>query len=152
MIEDIEITEDETKVTDIDFGSVDSEEDIDLDLGDVEPVEVVEKEDNTIYNFAVIEKKPTFPGGNDKIMKWIGKNTKYPVQARELSIQGTVYVGFVISKTGKVTNVKVKRGADQMLDAEAVRVIRNMPSWSPGKQRNKPVKVSYIIPIKFKLN
>ncbi len=136
----------ETEV--IDFGITEVEKDDTVKNLDIKD----EENNNKSYNFAVIEQKPVFPGGNDKIMSWIGKNAKYPSQAREKSIQGTVYIGFIINKTGEVINVKVKRGADPILDAEAVRIIKSMPKWKPGKQDGKFVKVSYIVPIKFKLN
>lgn len=99
--------------------------------------------------FIVVEDMPVFPGGN--VQRWINKNVKYPVLAQENGIQGKVYIQFVIEKDGSVTDVKVLRGVDASLDKEAVRVINSMPKWKPGKQRGKPVRVSYTLPINFTL-
>ena len=98
--------------------------------------------------FQVVEDMPTFPGD---INKWLGKNVKYPVIAQENNIQGRVTVQFVIEKDGSITDVKVLRGVDTSLDKEAVRVVKSMPKWKPGKQRGKPVRVSYTVPINFRL-
>ena len=76
---------------------------------------------------------------------------KYPAVAKENGIQGTVYVNFVVWKDGKIRDVKILRGVNKMLDDEAVRVVKAMPTWNPGKQRGKPVSVSYNLPIKFTL-
>lgn len=100
--------------------------------------------------FQVVEDMPSFPGGN--VQKWIGKNTKYPVLAMENGIQGKVYIQFVIEKDGSITDTKVLRGVDASLDKEAIRVINSMPKWKPGKQRGKPVRVSYTLPINFQLS
>ena len=98
--------------------------------------------------FQVVEDMPTFPGD---INKWLGKNVKYPVIAQENNIQGRVTVQFVIEKDGSITDVKVLRGVDPSLDKEAVRVVKSMPKWKPGKQRGKPVRVSYTVPNNFRL-
>lgn len=100
--------------------------------------------------FVVVEDTPSFPGGN--VQKWISKNVKYPVLAMENGIQGKVYIQFVIEKDGSITDVKVVRGVDASLDKEAVRVVKAMPKWKPGKQRGKPVRVSYTLPINFQLS
>lgn len=99
--------------------------------------------------FAVVEEMPRFPGGN--VQKWISQHIKYPMIAQENNIQGKVFVQFVIEKDGSVTNVKVARSADPSLDSEAIRVISSMPKWTPGKQRKKPVRVSFTVPINFQL-
>lgn len=117
------------------------------------PVEVQQEEENEeIVNFYVIEEKPEFPGGNDAMMVWVNKNVKYPEIAKENGVQGKVFIQFVIGKDGKVSDVQVIRGVDPSLDKEAVRVIQSMPAWKPGKQRGKPVKVSFQLPINFKLS
>ncbi|QEC51685.1 outer membrane transport energization protein TonB [Anseongella ginsenosidimutans] len=105
--------------------------------------------DDKVYSFASIEKKPQFPGGNDKILSYIGKNFNYPAIARENNIQGTVYVQFTIEKDGSVSNVKAVRGQDLGggLAEEAVRVVKDMPNWTPGEQNGQKVKVSYTLPI-----
>ena len=99
--------------------------------------------------FAVVEEMPRFPGGN--VQKWISKHIKYPMVAQENNIQGKVFVQFVIEKDGSVSNVNVTRSVDPSLDKEAIRVIQSMPKWIPGKQRKKPVRVSFTVPINFQL-
>lgn len=105
--------------------------------------------DDKVYSFASIEKKPQFPGGNDKIMSYVAKNFRYPAIARENNIQGTVYVQFTIEKDGSVSSVKAVRGGDLGggLAEEAVRVVQSMPDWTPGEQNGQKVKVSYTLPI-----
>lgn len=117
------------------------------------PVEVQqETESDEVVNFYVIENKPEFPvGGVEGLNKWISQNVKYPEIAKENGVTGKVFVQFVIDKDGKVTNVEVVRSVDPYLDKEAVRVVKSMPDWKPGSQRGKPVKVSFNIPINFKL-
>ena len=98
--------------------------------------------------FAVVEDMPKFPGN---VQQWISKNIRYPMIAQENNIQGRVFVQFVIERDGSVTDVKVARSVDPSLDKEAIRVVKAMPKWTPGKQRNKPVRVSYTVPINFQL-
>lgn len=114
----------------------------------------VEKEEihnEEIFNFYNIEVKPEFPGGTEQLLKYLGKNTNYPEIARVNGITGKVFVQFVIDKDGSVLNVKVMREVDPYLDKEAVRVVKSMPKWKPGKQKGKPVRVSFQVPISFKL-
>lgn len=94
---------------------------------------------------------PEFKGGLQKMFEYLGNNVRYDQQARENSIEGTVYVGFVVSKAGKIENVKVKRGVHPLLDVEAVRVVESMPKWNAGKQEGELVRVRYTLPIKFRL-
>ncbi len=107
------------------------------------------KEDEPI--FVVVESMPIFPGGVSELMKYFQKNLKYPVLAKEAGIQGIVFVTFVVEKDGSVTDVRVLRGIGGGCDEEAIRVVENMPSWIPGRQRNIPVRVSFNLPVKFKL-
>ena len=99
--------------------------------------------------FQIVEDVPTFPFGD--VSKWIAKNVKYPQIAAENNIQGKVFMNFVLEKDGSITDVKVLRGVDPALDKEAIRVIKSMPKWKPGKQRGKPVRVSFNLPITFTL-
>jgi len=111
--------------------------------------------DNEISNskvFKVVEEMPQYPGGHQAMMKYIGANVKYPAKATLEKAEGMVVVNFVIKSTGKVEDVKVVRGVHPALDAEAQRVITNMPDWLPGKQHGEAVDVSYTIPIQFKLH
>ena len=101
--------------------------------------------------FKVVEEMPQFPGGRQAMMRFIGENVKYPPQATAEKAMGMVVVDFVIKSTGEVENVKIARGVHPALDAEALRVIRSMPDWTPGKQHGEAVDVSYTIPIQFKL-
>ena len=102
--------------------------------------------------FMVVEVMPKFPGGEEARINYMVNNIKYPQSARESGKQGTVYVSYVVEKDGDITNVHVLRGFDKDCDAEAVRVIKNMPNWEPGQQRGKQVRVQYNMPIKFSLN
>jgi len=101
--------------------------------------------------FVVVESMPSFPGGTSELMKYLYKNLRYPLLAKETGIQGKVFVTFVVEKDGSVTDVRVLRGIGGGCDEEAIRVVENMPSWIPGRQRNIPVRVSFNLPVKFKL-
>jgi len=101
--------------------------------------------------FMVVENMPEFPGGDLGLMKYIKKNIKYPPIAKDNNITGKVYVSFIVDKSGSATNVKIVRGVDENLDAEAIRVIESLPKYKPGKQRGKAARVMFTIPINFKL-
>ncbi len=102
--------------------------------------------------FFIVEDMPSFQGkGQDGFRNYIAQNLHYPEIAQENGIQGKVFVSFVVEADGRVTNVKVVRGVDPALDKEAVRVVSSSPKWSPGKQRGKPVRVSFTFPIIFQL-
>ena len=101
--------------------------------------------------YTVIEKMPQFPEGEKALLDFIGRNLKYPIVACENRIQGKVIVRFVVSKTGKITNIEVLRSLDPDLDKEAVRVIKMLPDWIPGEQNREKVSVYYTLPISFKL-
>jgi protein TonB len=116
-----------------------------------EPVEVKQIAQEEEPVFQAVEQMPTFPGGTEEMMKYLGKNTQYPQSAAENGIQGTVYVQFVVDRSGKIADVKVIRGVDPELDKEAVRVARSMPSWLPGKQNGQAVRVAFTMPVKFVL-
>lgn len=115
-----------------------------------------DKSDNTQTEkiFEEVEQMPQFIGGEQAFFKYLGEHINYPVDAKKNGITGTVYVYFVIDKKGNVRNAEVKRGVrgGEDLDAEALRVINEMPAWEPGYQKGKPASVQYTIPIKFKLN
>lgn len=102
--------------------------------------------------FKVVEKMPSFPGGDEMLMEYISKNLKYPQKAMDAGIQGRVFVSFVVEPDGSISNVKVLRGIGSGCDEEAVRIIKSMPKWEPGKQMGQTVRVSYQIPVNFKLN
>lgn len=102
--------------------------------------------------FIVIEQQPEFPGGEKELDKFLSENIKYPRQAIEDSIQGKVFVTFVVEKDGKITDARVLRGIGGGCDEEALRVIKKMPKWIPGKQRGKAVRVQFNLPIAFIIN
>lgn len=101
--------------------------------------------------FMIVEEMPEFPGGTEALQKYLAQSVRFPVVAQENGIQGRVYIQFVINQNGEVTNATILRGVDPSLDREALRVVEAMPKWKPGKQRNSPVRVSYIVPINFLL-
>ncbi|MEI6275419.1 MAG: energy transducer TonB [Prolixibacteraceae bacterium] len=111
--------------------------------------EVQEKEEQQV--FVVVEEMPEFPGGELALRTYIAKAIVYPTVAQENGIQGKVFVTFVVNKDGSVSNAKIARGVDASLDTEALRVVSTLPKWKPGKQRGVPVRVSYTVPISFKL-
>ena len=108
-----------------------------------------EPDNDSIYQ--IVEEIPKFPGGESALMEYVSKNVVYPEEAKEKEIQGRVFIGFVVEKDGSIGEVKVLRGIGGGCDEEAVRVIKGMPKWKPGMQKGKPVRVSYQIPIMFKL-
>ena len=139
----IEIVEDDVEIEDeIEIEDTESDED--------EEIEIIEEDDDEF--FMVVENMPIFPGGDLGLMKYIQKHVKYPAIAKEYNITGKVYVSFIVDKSGSVTNVKIVRGVDKNLDAEAVRVVKSLPKYKPGKQRGLAVRVMFTIPINFTLN
>jgi len=99
-----------------------------------------------------IQEKPEFPGGDVALNTYLAKNTVYPPMAQEIDLQGTVYIKFVVLKSGKIGDVIILKSVDKLLDDEAVRVVRSLPDWTPGKFNGNAVSVWFIVPIKFKLN
>ena len=112
-----------------------------------EPEKKVEKEEV----FRSVEQMPTFPGGEAALMKYLSSHIQYPTLAQENNVQGKVIVQFVVTKTGKVGEVKVVRSVDKDLDREAVRVCKSLPNFVPGRQNGQPVSVWYTLPVTFKL-
>jgi protein TonB len=107
-----------------------------------------------IANDKVLEKAevmPQFPGGDQAMMKFVSENVQYPEEAKEKEISGRVMVGFIVEKDGSISDVKVVKGIGGGCDEEAVRVVKAMPKWKPGKEKGKPVRVSYMMPFTFKL-
>jgi len=119
---------------------------------DYKPSSPDSKPENSNQVFIMVEEMPEFPGGALALRKWIKSNVKYPENARRNKITGRVYVGFVINKKGDVEDCKILRSIDADLDKEALRVVNSMPSWKPGKQKGKSVKVSFSFPINFHLH
>lgn len=110
-----------------------------------------QSEDKTIYE--KVDKVPEFPGGQQALFKYLSENIKYPLVAKENGIQGRVICEFVVNADGSISDVKVVRsGGDPSLDKEAVRVIKSMPKWNPGKLNGKAVRVKFTTPVNFRLN
>lgn len=101
--------------------------------------------------FTVVENEPEFPGGMEALYKYLAQNIKYPQLARENGITGKVYVTFVVEKDGTIANPKILRDIGGGCGAEAIRVVKAMPKWSPGKQRGKAVRVQFNLPVNFNL-
>ena len=99
--------------------------------------------------FFIVEDMPEFPGGDQALRRYISENLKYPVDAAENGITGKVYVTFIVGKDGSISNASIARGVHPSLDREAIRVVNSLPNWKPGKQRGKPVNVSYTVPVNF---
>lgn len=119
------------------------------DIADLEDHKLVVNDEDAV--FQVVEQSPTFPGGMKALLKWLGKEIHYPPIAEEMGISGKVIVQFVIGKDGSVRDVEVLRSVDADLDKEAVRVVKKMPKWIPGKQQGVPVSVRFTLPITFKI-
>ncbi|MCC6816082.1 MAG: energy transducer TonB [Saprospiraceae bacterium] len=123
---------------------------VDASMLEPEPPPVVEeKKEEQIFNY--VEQMPEFPDGQAAMYKYIQENLRYPAIARENDIQGKVIVNFVVTKTGDITRVHVVRGIGGGCDEEAVRVIKSMPNWRPGKNNGVAVPVTFTLPIQFKL-
>jgi len=154
VVEDDEILEDEPEIEDIEI-----EEDDIIEVPDVIVKEVVVEQEI----FTIVEDMPKFKGcenlkGNDatnctnqEIQKFIAKNIVYPPMALENDIEGKVFIRFVVNAKGEVTDVSIAKGADSLLDNAALKLVKTMPNFTPGKQRGKAVPVQYIIPINFKI-
>ena len=142
----LEIVEDDEDVEEVEMEDTEVEEDTKVDVIE-QPEERVEEE----QIFTIVEEMPSFPGGEEELFKYLGKSIKYPQMAADAGISGVVYVTFVVDKDGKVKDAKVLRGIGGGCDEEAIRVVKAMPPWKPGKQRGKAVKVQYNLPIRFTL-
>ena len=144
----LEIVQDDVEVEDIEINAEMDQNEV---VEEYVPVEVEEEEVVEAEVFTIVEEMPSYPGGDMKMYEYLGKNIKYPQIARESGIQGRVFVNFVVEPDGSVSNVKVLRGIGGGCDEEAIRVVKSMPKWKPGKQRGKAVRVSYTLPVVFKL-
>lgn len=143
IIEEIEVVDDEEEVPEIDFSAIEDEvTEIPEETGPV-------IEEEPIYDFVEVE--PSFPGGAAEMNAWLVKNITYPEISREMGEEGTVWVKFVVGSDGSVQDVKVVKSVSSALDAEAKRVVKAMPKWTPGEQAGRPVKVNFNLPIKFNL-
>ena len=129
---------------------------LDVEVTDETKVETIvvqaeEPKEETDEVFTVVEESAAPKGGMQAFYKFVGEKIKYPAQARRMGIEGRVFVEFVINKDGSLTDVRAIKGIGAGCDEEAVRIVQSSPPWSPGKQRGKPVKQRYTLPIIFKL-
>lgn len=115
-------------------------------------MDTIEKVAEDVEIFGMVEEMPSFPGGEVKLVEYIAKNLNYPQEAIEKGIEGRVFVGFIIDVDGSVTDVKLLRGIGGGCDEEAIRVIKSLPKWRPAKQNGVFSRVSYQIPVNFKLD
>jgi len=147
-VEVLNVVEDNVETETIEVSTEETEQEVVI----AAPVEAPVEEEEEEVVFVVVESMPEFPGGQQALFKYLSENVKYPVIAQENGIQGRVICQFVVNKDGSIVDVEVVRsGGDPSLDKEAIRVIKTMPKWKPGKQRGKPVRVKYTVPVNFKL-
>lgn len=147
--EDFKVVDNDVKVQEIVFKSSDE---TDKPLPPPAPVAPAPVEEETEEIFEVVEESAEFvDGGMEGLNKYLAKNIRYPEVAQEAGIQGRVVVQFVVEKDGSATDIKVVRSVDPALDKEAERVVKSMPKWKPGKQRGKPVRSKFTLPVHFRL-
>ena len=148
----IDIVDDNIQIDDDLFMNLD-DDDTEYEIADYREEEVVEEEvEEEAIPFMIVETKPTFMGGDQNdFSKWVMSQIVYPEIAKENGIQGKVITQFTVEKDGSVTNVKVLRGVDEALDKEALRVVKSSPKWSPGRQRDRAVKVTFTFLVIFQL-
>lgn len=147
----INVVEDDVEVEDEINIDVEADQNTEVEEYIAPVMEQEEESEEERQIFMVVESMPEFPGGEPALYKYLAENIKYPQMAKESGIQGRVFVTFVVERDGSVTDVRVLRGIGGGCDEEAIRVVKAMPKWSPGKQRGKPVRVQYNLPVKFTL-
>jgi len=149
VIIDLKIVEDDVKLEDnLDFDAFDASQDDAIKIASVIGNKEEEEEDKQV--FLIVEDMPKFQGGTiENFRNYIQGTVKYPTLALENSISGTVYVSFVVNRRGEVSNITIIRPVDPSLDEAVINALKQAPTWEPGKQRGKPVNVSFSIPVKF---
>ena len=152
LSDQIDIVDDEIELEDNMFMNLEDDSSLGVEIMDYVEVEeeVVEEE---AIPFTLIEERPTFQGGDPRTLfpKWVNQRLVYPEIAKENGVQGRVMLQFTIEKDGSITNIKVLRGVDPSLDKEAMRVVATSPKWTPGKQRDRAVPVTFTFPVVFQL-
>ena len=153
LSDQIDIVDDDIKLDDDLFQNLEDDANTGIEIMDYREAEVIEEEvEEEAIPFQFVEVKPKFNGGDPtEFTKWVNKNLVYPEIAKENGVQGRVTLQFTVNPDGSVSNVKVLRGVDESLDKEAVRVVSKSPKWTPGKQRDRAVKVTYTFPVIFQL-
>ena len=144
----IDIQENDVEVETTDFNS---EDEADARVEIQAPIAPPEEEEEEQVIHIRVEKMPEFPGGQEALNRFLVRNIKYPLLAQENGIQGRVICQFVVNSDGSIVDIAVVRGVEESLDKEAMRVIKSMPKWTPGRQGGKNVRVKYTLPIRFKL-
>ena len=152
LSDQIDIVEDDIKVDDDLFMNLEDDNSA-IEIQDYKEAVVEEEEvEEEAIPFQLVEQKPSFNGGDaNEFSKWVNSRLVYPEIAKENGVQGRVTLSFTVEADGRVTNVKVLKGVDESLDKEAVRVVSSSPRWTPGKQRDRKVKVTYTFPVYFML-
>ena len=152
LSDQIDIVDDDIKVDDDMFMNLEDNANLGVEITDyVEQVEEEQVEEEAIP-FQLVEEKPKFQGGDaNAFSKWVNSKLVYPEIAKENGVQGRVVLQFTVNPDGSVSNIKVLRGVDPSLDKEAVRVVSSSPKWTPGRQRDRAVKVTYTFPVIFQL-
>ncbi len=146
----LNIVDDDVELDD-DLEILDTEMQQDFEIDYAQMTDYVDEDREEGEIFIIVEEMPEFPGGQQALTEYLASSIRYPVIAQENGIQGRVYIQFVVNQDGAVTNATILRGVDPSLDREALRVVEAMPKWKPGRQRNRPVRVSYTVPINFVL-
>ena len=152
LSDQIDIVDDDIKLDDDMFMNLE-DDNTGVEIMDYKEAEVVEEEvEEEAIPFQLVEQKPSFQGGDaNEFSKWVNSKLVYPEIAKENGVQGRVTLQFTVEADGRVTNVKVLRGVDESLDKETVRVVSSSPKWTPGRQRDRAVKVTYTFPVIFQL-
>ena len=150
--DEIDIMDDDIKVDD-NFITLEDDANLGVEIKDYVQEQPVEEEvEEEVIPFALVQDKPKFMNGDpNAFSKWVNERLEYPEIAKENGIQGRVMISFKVGTDGKVSDVKVLRGVDSSLDKEAVRVVSQSPKWTPGKQRDRAVAVTYTFPVIFQL-
>lgn len=148
----IDIVDDDIEISDDLIMNLEDDKNLGVEIMDYHAEVAEEVVEEEAIPFALVEEKPKFQGGDaNQFSKWVNKNLNYPEIAKENGVQGRVTLQFTVNTDGSVSNVIVLRGVDSSLDKEAVRIVSNSPKWTPGRQRERPVKVTYTFPVIFQL-
>ncbi len=150
ITEILEIVEDDAEIEESELASVEETGEV-VEIADVGNIVVEDiPEEETIHQ--IVEEQPEFPGGMQALMKYLKDNINYPRISRENGSQGRSFINFVVNADGSIQDVEVlKSSSDPYLDKEAVRVVKSMPNWKPGKQSGKAVRVRFTLPVTFRL-
>ena len=148
----IDIVDDDIEIADDLVMNLEDDKNIGVEIMDYHAEVAEEVVEEEAIPFALVEEKPKFQGGDaNNFSKWVNSHLNYPEIAKENGVQGRVTLQFTVNTDGSVSNVTVLRGVDSSLDKEAVRIVSSSPKWTPGRQRERPVKVTYTFPVIFQL-